>query len=259
MVNRMKKEIDQLIECQGDILSADAVIMLYKIRNMDLFDLKNKVNDFKNRNLTNVVNNIVCYGNVYNFAQDEVFALKDASSKCGYIKFTNTLNLYAKIAQDISLYLEDHPITEKWNLLEKLDKSLLKQDELIDKIINNKMGQDREIENDEEIRKLYQYRRRLVSLKDYDKNIYTELFPDIVKYIDMGYDITAINTLCSYINAKERVTTGLDTNISTLYSKIYRLLGNNSNKEYKDSYILWDNIKYSYKHNDLVLTKCLNK
>ena len=36
----------------------------------------------------------------------------------------------------------------------------------------------------------------------------------------MGYDITAINTLCSYINAKERrVTTGLDTNISTLYSK----------------------------------------
>ena len=118
----MKKEIDQLIECQGDILSDDAVIMLYKIRNMDLFDLKNKVNDFKNRNLTNVVNNIVCYGNVYNFAQDEVFALKDASSKCGYIKFTNTLNLYAKIAQDISLYLEDHPITEKWNLLEKLDK-----------------------------------------------------------------------------------------------------------------------------------------
>ena len=64
--------------------------------------------------------------------------------------------------------------------------------ELIDKIINNKMGQDREIENDEKIRKLYQYRRRLVSLKDYDKNIYTELFPDIVKYIDMGYDITAI-------------------------------------------------------------------
>ena len=110
------------------------------------------------------------------------------------------------------------------------------------------MGQDREIENDEKIRKLYQYRRRLVSLKDYDKNIYTELFPDIVKYIDMGYDITAINTLCSYINAKERVTTGLDTNISTLYSK-----------EYKDSYILWDNIKYSYKHNDMVLTKCLNK
>ena len=235
----MKKEIDQLIECQGDILSDDAVIMLYKIRNMDLFDLKNKVNDFKNRNLTNVVNNIVCYGNVYNFAQDEVFALKDASSKCGYIKFTNTLNLYAKIAQDISLYLENHPITEKWNLLEKLDESLLKQDE--------------------KIRKLYQYRRRLVSLKDYDKNIYTELFPDIVKYIDMGYDITAINTLCSYINAKEIVTTGLDTNISTLYSKIYRLLGNNSNKEYKDSYILWDNIKYSYKHNDMVLTKCLNK
>ena len=121
------------------------------------------------------------------------------------------------------------------------------------------MGQDREIENDEKIRKLYQYRRRLVSLKDYDKNIYTELFPDIVKYIDMGYDITAINTLCSYINAKERVTTGLDTNISTLYSKIYRLLGNNSNKEYKDSYILWVNIKYSYKLNDMVLTKCLNK
>ena len=28
----MKKEIDQLIECQGDILSDDAVIMLYKIR-----------------------------------------------------------------------------------------------------------------------------------------------------------------------------------------------------------------------------------
>lgn len=92
----MKKEIDQLIECQGDILSDEAVMMLYKIRNIDLFDLKNKVNDFKNRNLTHVVNNIVCYGNVYNFAQDEVFALKDASSKCGYIKFTNTLNLYAK-------------------------------------------------------------------------------------------------------------------------------------------------------------------
>ena len=102
-------------------------------------------------------------------------------------------------------------------------------------------------------------RKTFNKIIEYDKNIYTELFPDIVKYIDMGYDITAINTLCSYINAKERVTTGLDTNISTLYSKIYRLLGNNSNKEYKDSYILWDNIKYSYKHNDMVLTKCLNK
>ena len=32
MVNRMKKEIDQLIECQGDILSDEAVMMLYKIR-----------------------------------------------------------------------------------------------------------------------------------------------------------------------------------------------------------------------------------
>ena len=29
MVNRMKKKIDQLIECQGDILSDDAVIMLF--------------------------------------------------------------------------------------------------------------------------------------------------------------------------------------------------------------------------------------
>lgn len=27
----MKKEIDQLIECQGDILSDDAVIMILKI------------------------------------------------------------------------------------------------------------------------------------------------------------------------------------------------------------------------------------
>lgn len=43
----MKKEIDQLIECQGDILSDEAVMMLYKIRNMDLFDLKNKVNVLK--------------------------------------------------------------------------------------------------------------------------------------------------------------------------------------------------------------------
>lgn len=259
MVNRMKKEIDELIECQGDILSDDAVMMLYKIRNMDLFDLRDKVNDFKNRNLTSVVNNIVCYGNVYNFAQDEVFALKDASSKSGYAKFTNTLNLYAKIAQDISLYLEGHPITEKWNLLDELNKSVLTQDELIDKIITNKMNQDREIENDEEIRKLYQYRRNLINLKNYGEKYYDELFSNIVEYIDRGYDITAINTLCGYINAKEKVTTGLNTNISTLYSKIYRLLGNNSNKEYKDSYILWDNIKYKYEHNDMVLTKCLNK